>query len=374
MDIRRIFAILLAAVVAASMLCACGDKSADQPLVSGDSSAEQEAPTDNTEVAAVEPGLFIDGEEVDVEGLDIMTINGIGVPFDEYRYMYIYLDNYYFSGGDSSFWPQNADLFPTLLEYVEQYLLESYWGYLLAAQYGIELTEEDLDEIETHMQEEKAEFASEEEFENALKSSGITEDLLRRLIAEQIICNRAYEELYGKEGAQLLPSDDEIKDILENDYRRVYHVLVTFDHFSGAEGYEDADEDELKAAALEYAEQLRDEIEGGADIYQLAQSADDPGMVDNPDGYFFTYNTMVKPFEDSAFSLEVGELSDIVETDYGYHIILRLEQDDYVNDNWDSVREACINAIFNDNVNEMLANADVEYCEYFDRLSYDSIK
>lgn len=114
---------------------------------------------------------------------------------------------------------------------------------------------------------------------------------------------------------------------------------------------------------------------GEADIYELAQTiGDDPGMVDNEDGYLFTYGEMVEPFEEASFALEVGEMSGLVETDYGWHIILRLEQDDYVEENFDAVKEQYINKVFNDHVDEVLMNAEIEYSDLYDKISYDSIK
>ena len=54
----------------------------------------------------------------------------------------------------------------------------------------------------------------------------------------------------------------------------------------------------------------------------LAKRAN-PGRATNPDGYVFTPGTMVASFEDAAAALEPGQISGIVESDYGYHIILR---------------------------------------------------
>ena len=51
--------------------------------------------------------------------------------------------------------------------------------------------------------------------------------------------------------------------------------------------------------------------------------SEDPGRQTNPDGYIFTPGTMVQEFESATEALKYGEISGIVESDYGYHIILR---------------------------------------------------
>lgn len=390
MDFKKILALLVALMMVVTVFAGCTEEKAEENDGEGEvtntsedaSIDESQLPEDTSDnetvepeetMEPVEPGLTINGEKIDTDGLIMMTVNGIEIPFDEYRYVYNTVDAYMFSGGDPAYWTQNADVFPTLLDATEYYVLENNWGRLLAKEQGVELTEEDEAEIDQHMEEEKASFESEEKFYEALDASGMTEDLLRRIISQQIMCNRAYKELYEKEGAPLAPSDDEIKSALTNDYRRVYHVLVANDHFADDEAYADATDEELKEAARKYAEELLSQIQNGADIYELAQEADDPGMIDNETGYFFSYGEMVEPFEKASFDLDVGELSGLVETDYGFHIIKRLEQDDYITENWDTVREDYINAVFNEYVNNMLENAEIEYSEYKDQLTYDSI-
>ena len=382
MKLKKLLALLTSALIAVS-LCACGD-SGSEPLTSQDIPENGEAvtlpenegePVGDVTAEDEDVGtLTVDGEKVDTDGLVMMTINGLDVPYDEYRYTYLSLDNSYFSFGDPAFWEANPDSFPVLLEYTNHYVLEAYWGTLIARDYDVSLTDEDYAQIDEAVAQQSQGFETQEDYEQALKNAGFTEDLLRRIITEQVTNNRVYADLFADEGAKLAPSDEEIKEDLSNDYRRVYHVLVTFDHFSGQEGYEDATEDELKAAAKEYAEELRQQIVDGADIYELAQSADDPGMIDNEEGYFFTYGTMVKEFEDAAFSLDVGELSDLVETDYGYHIVLRLEQEEYAEENWDTVKQNVINEVFNSFVDDYLENAEIVYSDYVDKLTYDSIK
>jgi foldase protein PrsA len=81
---------------------------------------------------------------------------------------------------------------------------------------------------------------------------------------------------------------------------------------------------------LEEAQALIAELDEGADFAALAREhSTDPGSGANGgDLNWFARGTMVGPFEEAVFALEIGELSEIVETDFGYHIILLTDRQD----------------------------------------------
>jgi parvulin-like peptidyl-prolyl isomerase len=101
------------------------------------------------------------------------------------------------------------------------------------------------------------------------------------------------------------------------------HILVSY---KGARGGA-ATVQRTKEQAKKRAEDTLKKAKKGEDFSALAREySDDPGS--GPRGGdlgSFTRATMVKPFSDAAFSLTVGEISGIVETDFGFHVIKRTQ-------------------------------------------------
>jgi peptidyl-prolyl cis-trans isomerase D len=83
------------------------------------------------------------------------------------------------------------------------------------------------------------------------------------------------------------------------------------------------DNKESDANAKKKAEEILDKIKKGGDFVELAkQYSQEPGAdKSGGDLGWFSRGRMVKPFEEKAFSMKVDEISDIVKTDFGYHII-----------------------------------------------------
>ncbi len=100
-----------------------------------------------------------------------------------------------------------------------------------------------------------------------------------------------------------------------NEERRASHILIT-----AARSASDAERQKAKARAEELLAQLR---KAPGSFAELARKhSQDPGSAARGgDLDFFGRGAMVKPFEDAVFALQKGEISGVVESDFGYHII-----------------------------------------------------
>jgi parvulin-like peptidyl-prolyl isomerase len=79
-----------------------------------------------------------------------------------------------------------------------------------------------------------------------------------------------------------------------------------------------------KEEAASQIADLRSQIDGGADFADIARdNSDCPSGAQGGDLGMFGRGQMVPEFETATFAMEVGDLSDVVETDFGYHLIQR---------------------------------------------------
>jgi peptidyl-prolyl cis-trans isomerase D len=122
---------------------------------------------------------------------------------------------------------------------------------------------------------------------------------------------------------QIRVSEDEVRKYFdehksefgETEERRASHILISAPSSAS---------DEEKSAARARAGQLLAQAKQAPQKFaELAkQNSQDPGSaVQGGDLGFFTRNSLVKPFEDAVFQMKMDEISDVVETDYGFHII-----------------------------------------------------
>ncbi len=100
-----------------------------------------------------------------------------------------------------------------------------------------------------------------------------------------------------------------------DEQRRASHILI-----AAPKDGKDADRKAAKDKATKLLEDLRKHPETFADVAK--KQSQDPGSAEKGgDLGFMGRGALVKPFEDAMYALKDGQISDVVETDYGYHII-----------------------------------------------------
>ena len=189
----------------------------------------------------------------------------------------------------------------------------------MAKEYGVEMTEEDKAAMAENRAAAVEQLGSEEAFQEYLSELGLREESFERLSVAAYLMD-GLTDLVLEEGSPLYLSPEDY------DQYAAYadHILLTTkDTATGAS----LSEEEI-AAKRATAEDLLAQLQQAEDVEALfAQLADeysqDPGRESNPTGYIYTPGTMVTEFEDAVSALAPGEISGIVESDYGFHIILR---------------------------------------------------
>lgn len=148
------------------------------------------------------------------------------------------------------------------------------------------------------------------QFSNNLKDTVIIQKLATNMVKD-ISANEEAIKKYYEANPDMFTTPEQV---------RAKHILFNTTDPNTSVAYDDQKKAEIKKKA----EGVLGEIKAGANFDSLMNNYnEDPG--ESPDGYTFSKGQMVKEFEDKAFSMKVGEISDLVETSFGYHI-LKLEE------------------------------------------------
>jgi len=170
----------------------------------------------------------------------------------------------------------------------------------------------------------KKRASSEETLVKQLKALGLTEDTLHARLIEEAIPQavlRSKVTITDEQAKKYY--EDHPGDFEEPEMVRASHVLImTTDPRTG----KSLSPDDLKTKRKQIEDLLK-RARAGEDFEKLAKDySEDPGSKDKGGVYTFPRGQMVAPFEAAAFSLKTNQISDVVTTSYGYHIIKLLEK------------------------------------------------
>jgi parvulin-like peptidyl-prolyl isomerase len=167
------------------------------------------------------------------------------------------------------------------------------------------------EEVNAALEGQYAQAGGKDQFEEMIKSQGVTPESVKANVTESVTLNKF---LQGVLSAKAAISESDVRQAYEADKTAsVRHILLL------TQGKPDAE----KAGIRKKLEGILARARAGEDFAGLAKEfSEDPGSKDNGGLYEDKgRGTWVKPFEDAAFSVPVGQISGIVETTYGYHVI-----------------------------------------------------
>ena len=323
---KRIFSSLLASILVLTLCVGCGGNN-DQ---TGDT---------NDQDGTVEGGgsIFTTLTDLDMNET-VLEVDGNGIPADLYLYWVMnksYELEYQLNMFKLSYgmygenvdeegrikWDQTLDGDP-VADIVRQNAENNALSYALlenvAKAHNIELTAEDQAAIDELLAQQAEQSGGEEAFEQSLYEMGISKESHTRMVASQYLYQHL-AELAGDPASDIYqaPSDDDAY---------VDHILLATKDTTTNEPLPEEEAAAKKAQAEDLLSQLQASDDLEALFTELADTyGEDPGRESGA-GYLIDPTTsFVQEFKDAAFALKPGEISGIVESDYGYHILLRKE-------------------------------------------------
>ena len=279
----------------------------------------------------------------------VMTVDGVDVSFDEYMY---YLNTaastlisyYQASTGGGVDWDGVCiyDKTKTNAEWcINEALYNAAQGCVIMSK-GKSMnalpTDEQLKSLEDNISTIRKNYEESDDpdaaFADALNGQGFTLESFKAVNKINFTLGNIFTSLYGENGEKL--SEEKLQNYIEeNGYMTSAHILFrTKEDVKGENGQTTQEElsDSAKAEKKAQAEKLCKELKAIKDDTQrkekffeyMKEYSEDPGKDSFPNGYCFTEGTMVEEYTDTTKELKNYEVSDVVESDFGYHIIMRL--------------------------------------------------
>lgn len=267
----------------------------------------------------------------------LLTINGVGVTAEEYLF---WLSNaisveqqYYGLSTDEQWTAKTQELKDQALETAKLYQVVR----AKAAEVGATLSDEQKQEAADQIDYAIQMYGGEESYLAMLDSMCVSRELFEELNSVYFLNEALLAKLRETGEITVTEADRDafVSDFMEeNGIYGAKHILLSTRRALEDGTYEEFS-DEEKAAVLEkiqgFLAQIRAAGDPAATFDELMKAYSEDGRDAStgelyyPDGYTMAYaGQMVPEFENAALALEVGQVSDVVTTSYGYHIIMRI--------------------------------------------------
>ncbi len=275
-----------------------------------------------------------------------LTVGEMDVSYDLYAYFYLM----YQKQGAEEYGIEYTH--EELTEKAESSLKEIAAAISMADKYGVNVSREQENEIHDYIASIKDGYDNEEEFYAELNNNLMSEQVMFDIQYFTVLEGNLREELTSEQAGIIDFSDKALEAALESEFMAAVNILI----------FPDSKKDGLKGKAL--ADSIYQKILDGGDIYELAEDYSDDGYYKDR---YFAPNTTHKYFEDKVASLEIGELSEVYESELGYNITKRVALDrDYIEEYYEELRDELAYSRYLEIMDATAKEMTVTYSETFD--------
>ena len=208
----------------------------------------------------------------------------------------------------------DADL-TTVKKQILENLIEAEMLYQQSQKEGVKVDDQAINEqIETI----KKRFPDEAAYKKALEGMSVSEKEIRDQIQRGLAINQLLDTNVRQKITVTEEESNKFYDNNPNLFKQPEQIKASHILIKVAPGAEES----KKIQARKKIETVQKKVRQGEDFGLLAKAnSEGPTAQRSGDLGYFSRGQMVKPFEDAAFALNVGEVSEIVETQFGYHLI-----------------------------------------------------
>ncbi|SHK23551.1 foldase protein PrsA [Caminicella sporogenes DSM 14501] len=285
----------------------------------------------------------------------VAKVNGVKITKEDFEKNFSIVEKSYSKWYGEDIWSQEIDG-KTLLTIVKQQILDKLITEELilqeAKKMGIKI---DSEKVEEKYKDFSKQLESNKELKKFYEEKNIDENFIKKQIKMELYLKEFRNKIFEQAG---LNDEKKLQELIKN-----YPIKVRARHIL------------VKDEKL--AKDLLKRIKAGEDFAQLAKEySEDPGSKEKGgDLGYFSRGVMVPEFEEAAFSLKKGEVSDLVKTRFGYHIIKTEEiktiedliKDGLEKEQIEKEKKIAIDYIkeskYNEKIKELKENAKIEKFE-----------
>ncbi|MGL5313294.1 MAG: peptidylprolyl isomerase [Peptostreptococcaceae bacterium] len=295
---------------------------------------------------------------------NIATVNGVGIPREYFNKSMEIVNNTnkYLGGYYIHYLPKNEgkQYRENLESTVFSLLIDNELIYQEAKKNGLLANE---NEINAKYEAIKKSLKCNKSYNDQIENLGIEEQYLKEIISRDLSIEK-YKDKYLN---NINISEEQLLNYYENNIEKFYIDEINASHIliSTSDNNKNVLSREEKENLKEKAEKILLELKNGSNFEELAKLYSDDKISGNKGGnlgYFSKKDKNIE-FSNEVFKLNTGEISNIIETSYGYHIV---KINDYRNklqsldESKNEIKNILLNQKYNEHINLLYKNADIK--------------